>query len=610
MYFRSALRTSPVLLAIAAMLLCAGLSPAAPRSAAQRPAAKPSAARLIRTPAEQRAEELARILDAPDTGQFLRDSVVLARFDQKHITVGDFRREFFAIFSGNRPDRDSLGRVSFLNALISKELLGPAARKVGYDIGYEGRVQMKEYTQRVLSNTLFRKAVVESSQVTEADIVRVHGQFKHSPHVRRIVFADLATAQRVRLDLLAGRVTWKDAFRKYSKLGEAGTDGEFGWLSRASLDPGLAETVYALKPGGITPVMETAAGPQIMQCVEIREVSTPSLEGMRYAIKNELINLRVQVGAATLQQLMRDHMSFVPDTANLRFASRFFSPAMSMSHEGGQAALEFNISLPVFSPGDTSRVLAKWNGGQMSLGRFLIEYRNIPALSRPSVDSPEKLELQVANIALEPYKAQAAIDRGYDKDPVIHAQIESHLEGMMVERMFDDSVSAYVQVSKAERRREYEAHPEIYRVTEERRFAAIGRRSQASADSVVAMLRAGRNATDIIAADSAAGLIGSSIQSQHEDEHGQMHRMVFEEMKPGDITTYSDRSGAATAVQLLDVLPARSLRFEEVENELDELLRVRKSEGRLQAWIKRLSRGHRIETHPELLMKIDLVERF
>ena len=104
----------------------------------------------------------------PDTGQFLSDTARVARFDEKVFTVRDYVNAYFSAFVGDRPARDSLGRVAFLKALISKELLGQAARRVGYDLGYEGRVQMREYTQRVLANALFNKGVLDSALVTEA----------------------------------------------------------------------------------------------------------------------------------------------------------------------------------------------------------------------------------------------------------------------------------------------------------------------------------------------------------------------------------------------------------------------------------------------------------
>jgi peptidyl-prolyl cis-trans isomerase C len=603
MSLRNILRASiaPLLLAVAAI---ASAAPGAPL----RTLLPFVPTVLATTPAPHTGPQAESAEEEPP---FLADSVQLARFDEKIFTVHDYVWSYYSSYAGDRPAHDSLGRIAFLKALINKELLGRTARKVGYDLGYEGRVQMREFTQRVLSNFLFQRVVIDSAEASEADVQHVYEQFKTSLHLRRILFADRATADRVRIQLVGGRIAWTDAVKKYSiATADRGNDGDFGWVLRPSLEYDLAEAVYALKPGQISPVIEDMKGPQILQCTEIRAVKPPSLDAVSGTIKNQIRNLRITTNASRLQNVLRAHVGFVPDTANVRWASAFFPIPHTMETEGGISTMSFDVSIPVIAPEDTSRVLATWQkGGRLSLGEFMIAFSDIPPLIRPACNTPQALEFQVANIALEPYKAQAAIDRGYDKDPLVVAEIEMRRERLFVERMYNDSIATYVQVSKEERRREYDANPKIYSLGEEREFATIQRYSKAGADSLVALLKTGRPAIDVIRADSAAGFVSGAVHVMRNEEHGNWHKIVFEEMKPGDITTsMTDRNGGTAVIQLIRVSPPRRLTMDEAQAQIDETLRDRKAEDMLQAWLKRLSRGHQITMHPEKLHHIRMVD--
>ena len=547
----------------------------------------------------------------PDTGQFLPDSVVLVRVDAKTYTVRDFINEYFAAFSGDRPGRDSLGRVKFMNSLIDKEVLGKAARKVGYNIGYEGRAEMRDYTQRVLANALFGHLVIDSSQVSEEEIERTYEQYKLALHLNRILFLDRATAERARLDLIAGRITWRAAVKKHSKAtGDHGEDGDIGWVKRGSLSVVLADQVYAIQPGQISQVIEDETGPQLLKLVETRPAAPPALDSVRRQIRNQLMGYRVSLGATRVQAAVVAYMGLKRDTANVAWACRFFPKPVDVErHETGSTTLNVNETLPEFSNSDTSRVLARWKGGSLSLGRFFIEYQEISPISRPNVSTPEGMTQMAENIASEPYKAKMAVDRGFDKDPMVVYQLDSHYDRLIVTRMYSDSVEARVQVTAAERRAEYDAHPERYRVAETRRFATILRNSQGSADSLVAALRAGASAAAVIAADSAGGFKSGMIRTMTADEHGMFKKIVFEELKVGQVTTMAaNQQGGVAVIQLLSVTPERMPAFAEVQVAADDNLRAEKSERLMKDWLARLRKGHRIESHPELVMRVRMID--
>ena len=595
-------RTAGVLLSFVIALTSSPASAGATPEATATP-------RLLAAESTAPARVARTVNGVPDTGQFLPDTTVLARVDERSFPVSEFVWNFFNADAGNRPKPDSLGRVALLENMVNKEVLGRTARKVGYDIGFEGRVQMRDFSQRTISNVLFRRAVVDSVVVTDTDVMRVYNQFKVAVRVHRILFTDRATAERVRRDLIAGRITWKAAVKRYSVATSDHEDGDIGWVRRGSLTMSVAEQVYAVKPGEISQVVVDESGPQIVKIVDTRPDTPPSYDMAQNLIRKQLFAAGVDSRARVIQDLLAEHAGFKPDTANVAWACKFFPAPKKVESTASGPQLTVDASVPVFDYADTSRILARWKDGSISLGRFLIEYGEIPPLSRPSVNTPDELATQVGNIALEPYKEKLAIARGYDKDPSYVAQVEMEHEKLLVERMYSDSVGSQVRSTAEDRRREFQQHPERYVQLESRRFATILRLSQGSADSLAARLRAGASAESVIAADARAGFQSGAIHDLREDEHGPFKKLVYDELRPGMATTLAtEQPGKFAVIQLLQVTPKRQLSATEAEEQVYANVEADKAEVLLKDWLVRLRRRHNITMHPELVMRVRLVD--
>jgi hypothetical protein len=95
-----------------------------------------------------------------------------------------------------------------------------------------------------------------------------------------------------------------------------------------------------------------------------------------------------------------------------------------------------------------------------------------------------------------------------------------------------------------------------------------------------------------------------------DDQHGRpFYKAVFENLRPGQVAVEGpDREGKFAVIQLLALDPGRQLAFEEVEHYVDEAVRNQETERRLAELIARHSRNLKIEPHPELVMRINMVE--
>src|SRR5262249_2028022 len=140
---------------------------------------------------------------------------VLARVEDRTIYVITFLDRYFATYIEDRPNADSLGRVEFLHNLVNKEVLALIAKSLDTPPTFEDRVRLREQTNSVLQNVLYQRLVTDSIVVTEEQIADAYKQFSYEQHLRRIHFDDRAEAERVHQNLVAGRMTWKQAVAKY-----------------------------------------------------------------------------------------------------------------------------------------------------------------------------------------------------------------------------------------------------------------------------------------------------------------------------------------------------------------------------------------------------------
>jgi hypothetical protein len=609
--------------ALAALLAVAAAAPAPARAAADAPPAK---TKLISrpatnstptppgklTPANFHSPKLRGwINDVPDTGQFLADSVWILRVGPRVSTVGDFIREWFSSYPEYRPGPDSSGRVTFLTSLMNKDIMALTALAQNRQLGFEDRITLRETRQRALTTAVHVRFVDDSVKVAESEVRQLWKDYSWQQHLRHILVEDRATADRVRRELIAGRITWAAAVKKYSvATTDVGPDGELGWVTPDKMDHTLALKVYGIKPGETSQPVQDASGWHIIQSIEKKPLEPPAYEAIAFSLRAQIHDARSSERSEVLMARLRLQNGVVYDTANAKFAALQFKETMSMQQEGVASTINIDGSTPEFHMDDTSRVIARWkNGGRFSIGDLIHAFTDIPPLVRPSLQRWEVLIAFVESIILEPAIADYGVQMGLEKDSLVTVPIQRKSEELMVDHMYQDSVGTRVWVSKEERKAYYQQNLPKFFTFPTVQFAAIVRESKAGADSVQRALKSGVKAAALLRADSLAGRTSGTIQTRQQNENGAYQKALFEEMRPGDIQVRGpDKAGDYAILQLISYDGGHQLSFEECEQMIDESLQNQKADAALQAMIARLKPRYPIAWRPELVMLIRLVD--
>lgn len=545
----------------------------------------------------------------PDTGQFLADSVVLATVAGRRITAGQFRNDYFDVYAPVRPKTDSTGRVEFLNTLVDKVVLGEVVKSLPFAPGFEQRATLREYRERVLSNVLFQRAVLDSCTPTDRDLRAFYEKMKQEVRIQRIRLMSPTHAERVRSDLVSGRTTWRRAVSEHSAEKLADPDGDIGWANLYGLPEPLASMIADLKVNGITPPVRTTDGYFLFRRVGTRPFSPPSFEGIEKTLFIRLKNHMISVRSDTLQRRLMVQRKLEIDTANVRFAASVYQPHVTSERkDSGVNAVSINVDIPHFEPADNERVLVRWPGGEYKLGQFNHTLAEMNPVTRPPVHEPDLLADQAAMYALEPFRAEMAAQLGYERDSMAVAMLDARVEQFKVEAMIEDSVMSRVIVTDAERRAYYKAHPREYTSFPRVRFAAFATETKGEGDSLATAIRAGTKPEAILLADSLAGIKRGSIQSRLRNEPGPFTKLLFEEMRPGQVTVEGPLSDKSfVVIQLLEFDSGQLLPFEQVIEYVDNHVRSAKEEEQYQRFLQRQRAKMEITMHRELLPRVKLV---
>lgn len=546
----------------------------------------------------------------PDTGQFLPDTTWLVRVGPRSIGAKEFVDLYFDSYAEYRPSSDSLGRIEFMKSLVNREVMALVAHEVNRPLGFEDRAVMREYTQRALSNVLLQRAVLDSVTVTDEELKKVYEQTGYEQHFRQIVFKDMATAIKVRDDLAKGKIGWANAFPRYNQAKEAAQLGDLGFIGRDKLDLAIRFELYALKPGEYSRPFEDPDGIHVVQVVERRTIPKLASTAIRPLIDRQVREVKIAVRSTRLQDELRQRFGVTYDTANVNYVSSHFTPSVDMSRGGPLSGINFSGKIPAFDHSDTGRVLARHQGGQLTLGGFLHHYRSIPPLLRQPVHTPALMRTEIDAVVLEPYRAQVALERGYDKDPLTIQLVERRKERIQVEHLYEDSVNSKVFLTQQQRRKYYQDRLPQFVTYPSIRFAIFVAKDKPAADSLMARIRGGEKPQAILLADSLAGIKRGSIKSQSQNEESApYHQQIFEDVRIGQVDAFGpDDGGQYMVIHPMEFIQGRQLSYEESERYIDESLQNIEAERLLNAFIARHAKRYPIATRPEMVMRLRWVD--
>ena len=173
--------------------------------------------------------------------------------------------------------------------------------------------------RKSIENNLLYQQVLEAAlkdlpSASDADIKKFYDEnpkyFEepeqvHAAHVFLKADANVSPEQKaeirkkmeaLRADIEGKKITFAEAAKSSDDKATAGSGGDLGFFKRGDMLPQLENAAFAVKPGVITPVIETEYGFHLMNVIEFKPAGKAPLEQVKPNIKDFLDSRTRQEG--------------------------------------------------------------------------------------------------------------------------------------------------------------------------------------------------------------------------------------------------------------------------------------------------------------------------
>ena len=234
------------------------------------------------------------------------DQDILAKIGPKKITRADFER-FKSFYSPDQkkfllenPKQEEI----LLNRLVQVMVISDLAKKKNLDKEDRVKMQIENQTNEILAQELLRREVESDDiSVTDEDLKIYylnHQQEFNFPEMVRLrqilIKTDKAASDqdkkkaREKAESLLGRIKNGEDFAKLAAefsddTNSKGNGGDIGYLPRGRLEKPFEDAAFSLKPGEVSPVIESNLGFHILKLEEKKAAGIEPLEKVKDLVR-------------------------------------------------------------------------------------------------------------------------------------------------------------------------------------------------------------------------------------------------------------------------------------------------------------------------------------
>jgi parvulin-like peptidyl-prolyl isomerase len=199
------------------------------------------------------------------------------------------------------------------------------------------RVSLRELAANARMELLLEKMVADSVRVTDEEVANYYQANREKlKQPERMLISHIAVekredAERIRQELLAGKITFADAARKYS-IDPYGREngGLFGWIVRGD-DP-IQKAAFALtKDGDLSPVVQGRKGFEIIRRDSYQSERIPTFEEVEKDLRELLRQQKTQRLAQEMLEELRRQAN-VERLLNFDTLNQDLQPIIEASH--------------------------------------------------------------------------------------------------------------------------------------------------------------------------------------------------------------------------------------------------------------------------------------
>jgi Parvulin-like peptidyl-prolyl isomerase len=473
--------------------------------------------------------------------------IEVAKVNGEPVKIKDLRSQFKNRHGGHTKFLGGEEELrTFLRIAIEDRLLLQEAYELGLDEDPLVKSETETFENGKAADYFVDAEVEKKSEPSEEEIRAVwQNDADFLVQIREIGVETRAEAEEVRAALVRGADP--DALARACSLLMTRTRGGLRLVAWGG-DPEREKLIFALQPGEVSPVLTIENGFEVIMG-----------EGRVDALRPELPAVKDAIAAILRKRKKEAREKEVSSEAWAKYHAQLIPPGAGVTAK------------------DT--VVAKWDGGQLTLGE---------ATAR------EELIRATVNASLFALEARA---RKMTEVPQVADVVTDYREKLMLDALYGEHVLKEFKVTDDEVRAYFDAKKADFSQPEKRRMAQILVATETDAKAVVAALAKGGDFAELAKSksrDITTASSGGDLGWVTADHVPPPFAAVLT-LKAGQYTQPVRTSSGWHVIKVVEVAPRRLLTFEEAKAMVAEAVAEQKKRAMRDAWLKKLHDAATIE---------------
>lgn len=341
------------------------------------------------------------------------------------------RRQYFTSF-----DEEMEIRKLLIDTLVIQQLLVQEAYKKNIDESEEvARIALSN-KEKFLLDVLFERVVDANFQPTKASLQDAFDQLEHKFRASHILVTERQEAEALIDSLEAGAPFGRLAFDHSQDKRSARDQGDLGYFIWGQMDEEFQKAVSRLSPNEISSPVKSRFGWHIIQLTEkVPNTDRTTLAQMKYGLGQDMISRNRSKAVENYFEQLREKYPVEVEQRTVEFLINkredLYPPLILERLPRGDFDLE------QLDRDEKALPLASWDGGQMSIGEYLLAIRNVPLDQRPDFDAYDELALLIFRLQFNEILGLEARRLGLENSDEFKRKMKRFRELTMAEIMKD-----------------------------------------------------------------------------------------------------------------------------------------------------------------------------
>ncbi|MFQ5607878.1 MAG: peptidylprolyl isomerase [Candidatus Zixiibacteriota bacterium] len=341
------------------------------------------------------------------------------------------RRQFFGSF-----EEELEARKTLTETLVIQQLLVQEAYKKNLDESEEvARIALSN-KEKFLLDVLFEKVVDPGYQPTGSQVQDAFDRLEYKYRASHILVETRAEADAVVDSLEAGAPFGRLAFELSLDKRSAREQGDLGYFIWGQMDDEFQRAALLLDPGEISSPVKTRFGWHVIFLTEkLANPDRTTFAQMKYGLAQDMISRHRSKGVEAYFERLREKYPVSVERRTVEFLLNKREDLYPPIYLERLPRNDFDLEQ--LDRDEKALPLASWDGGQMSIGEYLLAIRNVPLEQRPDFDRYEDLSLLIFRLKFNEILGLEARRLGLENSDEFKAKIKRFRELTMAEIMRD-----------------------------------------------------------------------------------------------------------------------------------------------------------------------------